>query len=89
MIYVVYTQGDAEAVKVAVGLPGVPATAPMKEAVRVATIDNFQGEESTVIILSLVRNNRCGRNSVPKAVKFFEILPLLYTKCEIRTTCNK
>jgi len=73
MMYAVYSQGEAQAVTVAVGLPGVPATAPMKEAVRVATIDNFQGEESTVIILSLVRNNRCGRNYIAKAVKLFEI----------------
>ena len=29
----------------------------LSNAVRVATIDNFQGEGSTIIILSLVRNN--------------------------------
>ncbi len=38
----------------------------MDAAVRVATVDNFQGEEATVVIISLVRNNRCappGRDS--------------------------
>ena len=30
----------------------------LKDSVRVATVDNFQGEESTIIILSLVRNNK-------------------------------
>ena len=30
----------------------------MKDCVRVATVDNFQGEESTIVILSLVRNNK-------------------------------
>lgn len=30
----------------------------LRDAVRVATIDNFQGEESTIVILSLVRNNK-------------------------------
>ena len=29
----------------------------LKDAVRAATIDNFQGEESTIVILSLVRCN--------------------------------
>ena len=30
----------------------------LNDCVRVATVDNFQGEESTIVILSLVRNNR-------------------------------
>ena len=30
----------------------------LNDSVRVATVDNFQGEESTIIILSLVRNNK-------------------------------
>jgi superfamily I DNA and/or RNA helicase len=29
----------------------------LRDAVRLATVDNFQGEESDVIILSLVRSN--------------------------------
>ncbi len=29
-------------------------------AVRVATVDNFQGEEAKIIILSLTRNNSSG-----------------------------
>ena len=29
----------------------------LKDSVRVATVDNFQGEEATTVILSLVRNN--------------------------------
>ena len=33
-------------------------TTVLKEAVRLATVDNFQGEESTIVILSLVRSNR-------------------------------
>jgi hypothetical protein len=33
----------------------------LKDRVRLATIDNFQGEESQVVILSLVRNNPDGR----------------------------
>ncbi|KAL3153759.1 hypothetical protein ABBQ32_013348 [Trebouxia sp. C0010 RCD-2024] len=32
----------------------------LKDSVRVATVDNFQGEESTIVILSLVRNNKDG-----------------------------
>ncbi|CAI5953182.1 unnamed protein product [Closterium sp. NIES-65] len=36
-------------------------TANLKDAVRLATVDNFQGEESTVIIISLVRNNGDGK----------------------------
>ncbi|CAI5945837.1 unnamed protein product [Closterium sp. NIES-65] len=36
-------------------------TANLKDAVRLATVDNFQGEESTVIIISLVRNNVDGK----------------------------
>ncbi|KAL0023606.1 hypothetical protein WJX77_006297 [Trebouxia sp. C0004] len=32
----------------------------LNDCVRVATVDNFQGEESTIIILSLVRNNKQG-----------------------------
>ncbi|GAQ90342.1 NF-X1 zinc finger and helicase domain protein [Klebsormidium nitens] len=31
-----------------------------KESVRLATVDNFQGEESDVVIISLVRNNERG-----------------------------
>ena len=34
------------------------AQVSLKDCVRVATVDNFQGEESTIIILSLVRNNK-------------------------------
>lgn len=50
-------------------LPGAPASVPMQEAVRVATIDNFQGEEATVIILSLVRNNKCEhQDSLPRSM---------------------
>lgn len=30
----------------------------LNDSVRVATVDNFQGEESTIVILSLVRNNK-------------------------------
>ena len=55
-------EGDSPAASIC--LPGVPATAPMRESVRVATIDNFQGEESTVIILSLVRNNKCETSEI-------------------------
>lgn len=33
----------------------------MKEGVRVATVDNFQGEEATLVLLSTVRNNKEGR----------------------------
>ena len=29
----------------------------VKDAVRLATVDNFQGEESDIVILSLVRSN--------------------------------
>ncbi|GJP50063.1 hypothetical protein CLOM_g9207 [Closterium sp. NIES-68] len=36
-------------------------TANLRDAVRLATIDNFQGEESTVVIVSLVRNNLDGK----------------------------
>ncbi|CAD7696268.1 unnamed protein product [Ostreobium quekettii] len=32
----------------------------LKERIRIATIDNFQGEEANVVILSLVRNGRIG-----------------------------
>ncbi|CAI5951159.1 unnamed protein product [Closterium sp. NIES-64] len=39
----------------------VPSTADLKDEVRLATVDNFQGEESTVIIISLVRNNGDGK----------------------------
>lgn len=44
--------------------PGFPVAAAevaqisLKDSVRVATVDNFQGEESTIVILSLVRNNK-------------------------------
>ena len=34
------------------------STVSLKDSVRVATVDNFQGEESTIVILSLVRNNK-------------------------------
>ncbi|CAI5506821.1 unnamed protein product, partial [Closterium sp. Naga37s-1] len=47
-----------------VGLdPSAPkaTTANLKDAVRLATVDNFQGEESTVVIISLVRNNMDGK----------------------------
>ena len=40
---------------------GIPGTEP--DALRLATIDNFQGEEAKVIVISLVRSNeqnRCG-----------------------------
>lgn len=33
----------------------------MSELLRVATVDNFQGEEAKVVIVSLVRNNRSGK----------------------------
>ena len=36
------------------------ATVGLKEAIRCATVDNFQGEEAKVIILSLTRNNSQG-----------------------------
>ncbi|CAI5485130.1 unnamed protein product [Closterium sp. Yama58-4] len=43
------------------GNPLVASTADLKDEVRLATVDNFQGEESTVIIISLVRNNGDGK----------------------------
>ena len=39
------------------GSKSAPSRTSLKEAVRVATIDNFQGEESQIVILSLVRSN--------------------------------
>lgn len=37
--------------------------APLSQAIRIATVDNFQGEEAPIVIVSLVRSNdkhRCG-----------------------------
>ncbi|GJP61447.1 hypothetical protein CLOP_g18608 [Closterium sp. NIES-67] len=39
----------------------MPTTADLKDEVRLATVDNFQGEESMVVIVSLVRNNLDGK----------------------------
>ncbi len=36
----------------AAGSQPIPKTTVLKEAVRLATVDNFQGEESTIVILS-------------------------------------
>ncbi|EFJ49576.1 hypothetical protein VOLCADRAFT_89933 [Volvox carteri f. nagariensis] len=41
-------------------LPAEPKVVTMREGIRVATVDNFQGEEATVILLSTVRNNPDG-----------------------------
>lgn len=41
------------------GLQRTPATQSLSDAVRVASIDNFQGEEAKVIVVSTVRNNKC------------------------------
>lgn len=38
-------------------VPTVVKTTTMREYVRLATVDNFQGEESNVVIISLVRSN--------------------------------
>ena len=43
--------------------PVVPRKAALKEQIRISTVDNFQGEESKIVIISLVRSNqekRCG-----------------------------
>ena len=40
--------------------PGTPNVLNVGQTVRCATVDNFQGEEAKVIILSLTRNNHKG-----------------------------
>ena len=43
--------------------PTGPRKTTLSKALRVATVDNFQGEEATVVVISLVRSNdegRCG-----------------------------
>ncbi|GBF88382.1 hypothetical protein Rsub_01094 [Raphidocelis subcapitata] len=40
---------------------GGPEVASMRECLRLATVDNFQGEEAKVVILSLVRTQRDGQ----------------------------
>jgi hypothetical protein len=52
----VVSKGGGEAIA---GLQKVPATQSMREAVRVSSIDNFQGEEAKIIVISTVRNNKC------------------------------
>ncbi|KAG2495159.1 hypothetical protein HYH03_006767 [Edaphochlamys debaryana] len=42
-------------------LPPGARIVDVREGVRVATVDNFQGEEATVVLLSTVRNNPDGR----------------------------
>eukprot|EP00898_Chlorokybus_atmophyticus_P005655 jgi/Chlat1/6090/Chrsp40S05670 len=46
----------------------------LKEQLRLATIDNFQGEESKIIIISLVRNNRNGRIGFLKSANRINVL---------------
>ena len=49
--------------KAAVKATGQPATLPQREGlggVRVSTVDNFQGEEAKIVLLSLVRSNAVG-----------------------------
>ena len=44
-------------------VPFVIQRAMLKEKIRISTVDNFQGEESKIVIISLVRSNqekRCG-----------------------------
>ena len=43
--------------------PIVPHKIMLKQRIRISTVDNFQGEESNIVIISLVRSNterRCG-----------------------------
>lgn len=43
--------------------PPVPSKAALSDSLRLATVDNFQGEESKIVVLSLVRSNaknNCG-----------------------------
>jgi hypothetical protein len=38
--------------------PNAPVQGSLSQAIRLATVDNFQGEEAKVVIVSLVRSNR-------------------------------
>ncbi|KAI1812209.1 hypothetical protein GGS20DRAFT_41895 [Poronia punctata] len=48
-----------------------PARTTLLKSVRLATVDNFQGEEAKVVVISLVRSNaekRCGFLSTPNRI---------------------
>ncbi|KAE8354048.1 hypothetical protein BDV28DRAFT_96047 [Aspergillus coremiiformis] len=52
-------------------IPSTMARSTLLQALRVATIDNFQGEEAKVVVVSLVRSNnqnRCGFLRTPNRI---------------------
>jgi hypothetical protein len=53
-------EADAAAAPVAAA-PAALGVSQLLNRVRLATVDNFQGEEAQVVIISLVRNNAAGR----------------------------
>ncbi|KAL5048247.1 hypothetical protein BDW71DRAFT_213665 [Aspergillus fruticulosus] len=68
------SEGDQEELERA-GLEIEDCPSPIKsnllDALRVATIDNFQGEEAKIVVISLVRSNpqnRCGFLSTPNRI---------------------
>ena len=52
------------------------------EGVRVTAVDNFQGEENDIILLSLVRSNKSGqvRNKIISCCFYKELLQTLQTE---------
>ncbi|GLA20294.1 hypothetical protein AnigIFM62618_008866 [Aspergillus niger] len=53
------------------GKQRAPQKGSLLDAIRLATVDNFQGEEASVVIISLVRSNRsrnCGFLKIPNRI---------------------
>ncbi len=56
---------------------------PSKPAIRVATIDNYQGEEAKIVLVSLVRSNRLGQIGFLKEPERVNVMLSRARECEI------
>lgn len=59
------------------------SNSPSKPAIRVATIDNYQGEEAKIVLVSLVRSNNLGQIGFLKEPERVNVLLSRARECEI------
>ena len=57
--------------------------ADAKSAIRVATIDNYQGEEAKIVLISLVRSNEMGQIGFLKEPERVNVMLSRARECKI------
>ncbi len=63
--------------------------AMLKQRIRISTVDNFQGEESKIVIISLVRSNREKRCGFLRTSNRINVLLRLVTQTMVGITADK